>query len=52
MSQEGENIERVSELEGKVPIVQVEAGHYFRSNYDSKERFCSYWHQIQGGKDG
>jgi SAM-dependent methyltransferase len=25
---------------------QVEPGHYFSSAYDTKERFCSYWHQI------
>jgi len=26
--------------------IQVEPSHYY-NNYDSKERFCSYWHQIQ-----
>ena len=25
---------------------QVEPDHYYK-NYDTKERFCSYWHQIQ-----
>ncbi len=25
----------------------VEPNHYFNTDYDSKERFCSYWHQIQ-----
>ncbi len=25
---------------------QVESNHYYK-NYDTKERFCSYWHQIQ-----
>jgi len=25
---------------------QVELSHYFRREYDSKERFISYWHQI------
>jgi len=25
---------------------QVEPDHYY-TNYDTKERFCSYWHQIQ-----
>lgn len=26
--------------------LQVEADHYYK-NYDTKERFCSYWHQIE-----
>lgn len=26
--------------------LQVEPGHYFNKTYDSKGRFCSYWHQI------
>lgn len=26
--------------------VQVDPNHYFRESYDSKERFISYWHQI------
>jgi len=46
-AQDGENIVRASQLEDRVPVVQVEADHYFSSNYDTKERFCSYWHQIQ-----
>ncbi len=25
---------------------KISAPHYFNKNYDSKERFCSYWHQI------
>jgi ubiquinone/menaquinone biosynthesis C-methylase UbiE len=25
---------------------QVEPNHYFKQSYDSKERFISYWHQI------
>jgi SAM-dependent methyltransferase len=25
---------------------QVESNHYFKQSYDSKERFISYWHQI------
>ena len=25
---------------------QVDPGHYMSHSYDSKERFCSYWHQI------
>ena len=25
---------------------QVTPSHYFRKEYDSKGRFCSYWHQI------
>ncbi len=25
---------------------QVEPNHYFNESYDSKERFISYWHQI------
>ena len=25
---------------------QVEPNHYFSKSYDSKERFISYWHQI------
>jgi len=30
----------------KKVMFQVEPDHYYR-NYDKKERFCSYWHQIQ-----
>lgn len=26
--------------------LQVESDHYYK-NYDTKERFCSYWHQIE-----
>jgi len=26
--------------------LQVEPDHYFNETYDSKGRFCSYWHQI------
>ncbi len=26
--------------------IQVEQSHYLGLNYDTKERFCSYWHQI------
>ena len=26
--------------------LQVESHHYYK-NYDTKERFCSYWHQIE-----
>ncbi len=26
--------------------IQVEPSHYFSKTYDSKERFISYWHQI------
>ncbi len=26
---------------------QVKSDHYYNINYDTKERFCSYWHQIQ-----
>ena len=26
--------------------LQVEPNHYFNKSYDSKERFTSYWHQI------
>ena len=26
--------------------IQVEPDHYFSRTYDSKGRFCSYWHQI------
>lgn len=26
--------------------IQVSKEHYFNSTYDSKRRFCSYWHQI------
>ncbi len=26
--------------------LQVQPGHYFNSSYDTKERFISYWHQI------
>jgi SAM-dependent methyltransferase len=25
---------------------QVDADHYFSRDYDTKERFCSYWHQV------
>ncbi|OHE59528.1 MAG: methyltransferase type 11, partial [Thermodesulfovibrio sp. RBG_19FT_COMBO_42_12] len=25
---------------------QVSPSHYFSKSYDSKKRFCSYWHQI------
>jgi ubiquinone/menaquinone biosynthesis C-methylase UbiE len=25
---------------------QIKTSAYFKSTYDSKERFCSYWHQI------
>ena len=25
---------------------QVEPNHYFNESYNSKERFISYWHQI------
>ena len=27
--------------------LQVKPDHYFSKGYDSKERFCSYWHQIE-----
>jgi len=27
-------------------MIQREPEHYYKINYDSKERFCSYWHQI------
>ena len=27
-------------------MIQVEIDHYFNASYDSKGRFCSYWHQI------
>ena len=37
----------MSELRiGKVGKPQVTADHYFDANYDSKDRFASYWHQI------
>ena len=26
--------------------LQVETDHYFNAGYDSRERFISYWHQI------
>jgi len=26
--------------------LQVDPGHYFNKSYDTKERFISYWHQI------
>lgn len=26
--------------------LQVEPEHYYKNTYDSKQRFCSYWHQI------
>lgn len=41
------NTERAFQLKGKVPMVQVEPDAYFSRGYDSKGRFCSYWHQIQ-----
>jgi len=25
---------------------QVKPSHYFQRNYDTKERFISYWHQV------
>ena len=25
---------------------QVKPDHYYKITYDTKERFCSYWHQI------
>lgn len=31
----------------KVAITQVRPSHYFGIAYDTKRRFCSYWHQIQ-----
>jgi len=34
-----------SNNEGTKP--QVEPDHYYNIIYDTKERFCSYWHQIQ-----
>ena len=30
----------------KVMNIQVKKSHYFSSDYDSKERFISYWYQI------
>jgi len=27
--------------------LQVKPDHYYNIDYDTKERFCSYWHQIQ-----
>ncbi|MCK5766962.1 MAG: hypothetical protein KAH35_01115 [Candidatus Atribacteria bacterium] len=26
--------------------IQVEPNHYFDKSYDTKERFISYWHQV------
>ncbi len=26
---------------------EVDPAHYYETNYDTKARFCSYWHQIQ-----
>jgi ubiquinone/menaquinone biosynthesis C-methylase UbiE len=31
---------------GKKVRLEVEPHHYYK-NYDTKERFCSYWHQIE-----
>lgn len=47
MPEENKNTKRAFQLEGKVPIVQVEPDVYFTKRYNSKGRFCSYWHQIQ-----
>lgn len=41
------NTEWAFQLKRKGPMVQVEPDAYFSKNYDSKGRFCSYWHQIQ-----
>ncbi len=29
-----------------MPPERVDKNHYFEANYDTKGRFCSYWHQI------
>jgi len=26
---------------------EVDPAHYYEANYNTKGRFCSYWHQIQ-----
>jgi SAM-dependent methyltransferase len=31
---------------GEKMKLQTEPNHYFNKAYDTKERFCSYWHQI------
>ena len=35
-----------SHMDNCKKMSQVEPDHYFDGAYDSKERFCSYWHQI------
>lgn len=42
-----ENMDRVFQSKGKSQTIQVEPDTYFSQDYDSKGRFCSYWHQIQ-----
>ena len=27
-------------------VKQVESNHYYKEAYDTKDRFISYWHQI------
>jgi len=27
-------------------MTEVDPAHYYKANYDTKARFCSYWHQI------
>ncbi len=41
------NIDRTFKSTSKVQTIQVEPDTYFSQDYDSKGRFCSYWHQIQ-----
>jgi len=33
-------------MDNSKKMIQVKPDHYFNSSYDSKGRFCCYWHQI------
>jgi ubiquinone/menaquinone biosynthesis C-methylase UbiE len=39
-------MKKTSNSKPTVETSQVKNSAYFRSTYDTKERFCSYWHQI------
>lgn len=40
---------KVNSQKGNEKInLQVEPNHYFNKSYDTKERFISYWHQVNG----